>query len=331
MESNIVPEVTIPDVDTDEPCEIDPPLKYTYNSKEEAVAAIHKSGLKNGVDWVLKSHKKTFGSQLYNYFLVQCARFGKYRNSRNLSSPARKRNTNSKRAGCSASFILRQTKEKTWVIRYPQNEKKAFAHNHTSAEQLEVLTGAKQRQLQKDNAINEEVIRHFESGLTPAESASTIWKRDKNNLITPKDISNIRLRHNMDRVGRAGKVQAAFSILKENNYWFRYLEEEQTLRHLIWIHPKSIELFRKAPDVLLFDCTFKTNQYNLPLMNIVAPSGNNSTIHLGCALIDGAKQIDYEWVLNALKDCLREHGLLYELRVILVDREQVSLTINYLI
>ena len=92
----------------------------------------------------------------------------------------------------------------------------------------------------------------------------------------------------------------------------------------MWFHPQSLETFRKCPDAVLFDCTCKTNQQNIPMISFVAPTGNNSTPHIGCGLLTGATQQVYEWALNALKECLIEYNLFHELRLVVLDWEQVN-------
>src|SRR5207249_1861593 len=39
--------------------------------------------------------------------------------------------------------------------------------------------------------------------------------------------------------------------------------------HLFFANPKSIELLGLYSEVLLLDCTYKTNQFKMPLLNII--------------------------------------------------------------
>jgi hypothetical protein len=49
---------------------------------------------------------------------------------------------------------------------------------------------------------------------------------------------------------------------------------------LLYIHPTAIELWKKHPDCLLLDCTYKTNRFNMPLLktsNVRSTPLQNST------------------------------------------------------
>jgi hypothetical protein len=98
-------------------------------------------------------------------------------------------------------------------------------------------------------------------------------------LFVRKDIYNELARLRKEAIGTRTVVEALFDDLKKLEFHFRYSvnEEDNSLEKLLIIHPKSIELLRRHPDVVLLDCTYKTNKYNLPLVNIAAASGMNTT------------------------------------------------------
>lgn len=174
--------------------------------------------------------------------------------------------------------------------------------------------------------VKEALVQHYTLNMTPQESAYALRQQDPKSLVNYRDIENFRQQNKLYTIGIQGKVTATLDYLKSNRYWHKYHVNPETseLLHLVWLHPQSLETFRKCPDVVLFDCTFKTNQYNIPMINFVAPTGNNSTLHIGCGLLTGATQQVYEWALNALKECLIEYNLLHELRLVVLGREQVN-------
>ena len=49
---------------------------------------------------------------------------------------------------------------------------------------------------------------------------------------------------------------------------------------LFFAHFKGIELAQAFPEVLLIDCTYRTNMYNMPLLHFtgVTPTGENFSI-----------------------------------------------------
>jgi hypothetical protein len=60
------------------------------------------------------------------------------------------------------------------------------------------------------------------------------------------------------------------------------------------MHPTAIDLWKKNPDVLLLDCTYKTNRFNMPLLNICGITGNNKTPQFTLCFLSSELEEDYE-------------------------------------
>ncbi|KAF4027858.1 MULE transposase domain-containing protein [Phytophthora infestans] len=56
---------------------------------------------------------------------------------------------------------------------------------------------------------------------------------------------------------------------------------------LLFAHHDAMEMYRSGYEVLLLDCTYRTNQFNLPLLNIVGVTGMNITIQVAQAFMRG--------------------------------------------
>ena len=60
-----------------------------------------------------------------------------------------------------------------------------------------------------------------------------------------------------------------------------------------------IQYFRQWPDVVLLDCTYKTNRFGMPLLNICGSAGNNKT-HIICGVfLSSEREEDYGWFWNS--------------------------------
>jgi hypothetical protein len=57
------------------------------------------------------------------------------------------------------------------------------------------------------------------------------------------------------------------------------------------------------------DCTYHTNRFGMPLLNIVGVSGMNTTIHVGQAFLAGEKFSDYQWALSCLHEMLSQNNI----------------------
>jgi len=73
-------------------------------------------------------------------------------------------------------------------------------------------------------------------------------------------------------------------------------------------------------EVLVMDCTYKTNKYKMPLLTIVGQTSIGTTFHVGFAFLESERPEDYAWVLKHLKDASGALGL-PDPDVIVTDRD----------
>ncbi|XP_028057844.1 PKS-NRPS hybrid synthetase CHGG_01239-like [Camellia sinensis] len=91
-----------------------------------------------------------------------------------------------------------------------------------------------------------------------------------------------------------------------------------TVTDLFWAHPVSLDLLRTFPRVLIMDCTYKTNRYRLPLLEIVGVTSTHMTFSVTIAYLQTERVDNYAWALQTLRD-LMDDSVLPE--VIVTDRE----------
>ncbi|KAI8563231.1 hypothetical protein RHMOL_Rhmol03G0096200 [Rhododendron molle] len=77
-------------------------------------------------------------------------------------------------------------------------------------------------------------------------------------------------------------------------------------------------MLRAFPRVLLMDCTYKTNRYRFPLLQIVGITSTERTFSVAFAFINREKEENYTWVLEKLKSMIDSDALP---GVIVTDRE----------
>jgi hypothetical protein len=102
------------------------------------------------------------------------------------------------------------------------------------------------------------------------------------------------------------------------------------LKRLFFAHPDSIEIYKKHPEVVLLDCTYKTNRFRMPLLNICAVTSNRKTVQVALCFLSGEKDEDYDWVMEKFRDIITNHEIL-ELDTWVTDRELALMnTLDYL-
>ncbi|CAJ2672967.1 unnamed protein product [Trifolium pratense] len=133
-----------------------------------------------------------------------------------------------------------------------------------------------------------------------------------------------RKRHMMQIQERGSRtvLQHLLQLLDDGKYvsWNRRKDDgSDVLSDIFWAHPDSIKLLNLFPIVLVMDCTYKTNKYRQPLLEIAGITSTNMTFAVGFAYMESEKTDNYHWALGKLKQLITKQDIFP--RVILTDRE----------
>jgi hypothetical protein len=108
--------------------------------------------------------------------------------------------------------------------------------------------------------------------------------------------------------------------LKTTDFQPKHFPESGPLERLAFIHPTAIRLWKQHPDVLLLDCTYKTNRFNMALLNICAITGANKVVQIGLVFLRRETEADYDWALDYIHNIM-VHNSIEEPVSIVTDRE----------
>ncbi|KAL2937378.1 Protein FAR-RED ELONGATED HYPOCOTYL 3 [Bienertia sinuspersici] len=160
--------------------------------------------------------------------------------------------------------------ENEWVVRKVVNEHQN--HNPTPSKSRFIAAHCK-----------EEMNCHVKRKLKLGHSSS-------------KKVSQI---HNMLARERNGLQEMAINKRDIRN---------ELYRDILWVDAHSYVAYEEFNDVVCFDTTYLTNQYELPFANFVGVNRHGQTILLGCALIlhetTGHFSGYFDELLNAIYDSL---------------------------
>src|SRR5438034_3941787 len=92
------------------------------------------------------------------------------------------------------------------------------------------------------------------------------------------------------------------------------------LERLFFAHPEAVKLLREHPDILLLDCTYKTNRFRMPLLNLCAVTGNRKTVQVALCFLSGEKKEDYDWAMAQFRILMRDHDIPEPVSIV-TDRE----------
>jgi hypothetical protein len=270
---------------------LSPPTNQSFNTPEEAMEAINIfTGLHGYALTKKRSKNDDFGNPKVIY--LQCNRGGTF-NTR-IEKEDRKRKRSIRSIGCPFDAVLRFSKELlSWSL-----EIRDPTHNH---EPSPPSTHPSLRR-QELNAKAARIEAQIALGMPTRQVLSGIEKEARSSL-KAQDIRNLRKMLRRQFLKGRSPIQALITQLPEDGNWnFSYeLSEDYHVTTLFGMHKSSLDILRMNPYMLFMDCTYKTNRFKMPLLDIVGVTATNKTFYVGFAFLGDEKQPSYEFVLRNLK------------------------------
>ncbi|XP_074323452.1 protein FAR1-RELATED SEQUENCE 5-like [Apium graveolens] len=78
----------------------------------------------------------------------------------------------------------------------------------------------------------------------------------------------------------------------------RSADDENRVRGLVWVDPRSMNAYKNFGNVVTFDSTFRTNRYCMPFIPITGVNHHYQNILFGFALVRDETKTSYKWVLR---------------------------------
>jgi len=161
------------------------------------------------------------------------------------------------------------------------------------------------------------VISLSESGVGPSQILSILKKDFNNKLSRRKEIHNFLAVTRLKMLGDKTPIQKLLEILQENDFHYAYKTSVSGANtNLFFSHYKSIELCQNFGNVFVMDCTYKTNLFAMPLLNVVGVTSTYHSFNAGFVFMCEEIKENYIWSLNQFKRCLG-----FSPKVISTDRE----------
>ncbi|PIA60745.1 hypothetical protein AQUCO_00300332v1 [Aquilegia coerulea] len=134
-------------------------------------------------------------------------------------------------------------------------------------------------------------------------------------------IYNYRAKNRLSTLQGRSQMQQLFKSLDDNGYSEFHMENESdgVCTDIIFAHPQSVSLAKCFPEVLLMDCTYKTNCFNLPLLEIVGFTSTMKTFAIAFGFLQAEKVDNFIWALEKLTEILE--GKAEYVGVIVTDRD----------
>ncbi|RKF57175.1 hypothetical protein GcC1_191029 [Golovinomyces cichoracearum] len=146
--------------------------------------------------------------------------------------------------------------------------------------------------------LREEILLSSKAGLSIGQNMSAFRAKQK-------------------RLGGMSPLQWLLQELQACGFNPKYeTNDDNSLTKLMYLHPQSLLLWKNNPDILLINCTYKTNRLIMPLLNNCGVTGGNKVIQLGLVFLFGGKESDYDWVLVHLKEIMAIEGISFPISIV---------------
>lgn len=240
--------------------------------------------------------------------ILQCDRSGFYRD-RLCIGDKRKRNTGSRLIKCSFQIVGKKGNDGAWVIKA-----KNLTHNHDPSSDISGHPSF--RRLLQDDV--QSVKNMTLSGIPPRQILSSLRQRNQNLPAVSRTIYNLKAKIQKENLRNRSKVSALFEEFEKEGFIYDILHNPAgNITHLFIAHPLSIKLAKVFSNVFVMDCTYKTNKYNMPLLDIIGVSCFNTSFYAGFVFLEREDEDSYTWALSVFKKTLENR----EPSVIMSDRE----------
>ena len=174
------------------------------------------------------------------------------------------------------------------------------------------------------------------SGIKPREILSTV-RQTTDHIVLARDLYNAQNKLRLKNLAGRSPMEALIATLQAGTFHFNYRTDAiGRVTHLFFAHPKSVELLLKYSDVLLLDCTYRTNKFKMPLLNIVGTTCLDTNFHAAFCFLSKEEEGDYVWTLEQLKKLfilgMQVHAIVTDQEISVINAcQQVFPTVDRLL
>jgi hypothetical protein len=268
-----------------------PPLYQSFSSADEAFDSLQAFGLINDFAVTKRRSTKDRRTGSLRYIDIVCDRDRTTENQSQGIRVGRSRRLD-------YPFIARlklNTVFETWSLTVQES-----SHNH-GPPAISVLPAHRRGELRR---WYDQVVGMLNEGLPIRYITSILRREGSAPLIRARDLYNLRYRVDIERLNGRTPIQALISsIPHEGNWYLRHQTRENRHVSAVFLsHQLSIENLRRNPYVLIMDCTYKTNRYNMPLCNIIGLTPQGGTSYVAFGFLSDEWEGSFHYILGCLAD-----------------------------
>ncbi len=238
---------------------------------------------------------------------LTCSRGGKLRPSRSTGQ----RQKSTMNCGCRwAASVTLNVATGRWFVTEKDHE-----HNHPGAKENTSIP-ALRRDAYKKKA--DDILQCLESlaastTLTSRQMATHVADNFGVSM-SEHDIRNQLQKLRVDRLGPYTSTQIFVDALQDfqDDVSFAQIhrnEDTGKIDAVFWTYNWCVEMLRKFGHLLVFDCTYRVNCFDMPLLQITTSTNLGTNVALGFCLVSHEDTETFTWALNQLQSLLERENI----------------------
>lgn len=285
------------------------PPEGEYESRDALFQAINTWAATRGYALIAgRSTKEKTGRQTITYM---CDR----RRNHPIVSRERQRKTTTRTTGCEFSVLGKESRDKsTWILRH-RSDNRFSRHNHQPSQ--DTTAHPILRTLSKENLS--QLTSLTNAGIAPKE-IKTYMRQNTDTIATQQDIYNRIADVRREVCQGQNSINALADQLFKEGFWSQFQTgPDGRVKAVLFAHPDSVAYLQSYPDVLILDCTYKTNKYRMPLLDLIGVDSCQRSFCVAFAFLSGECEQDYYWALDRFRSLCESRKIRHP-SVVLTDR-----------
>lgn len=261
---------------------------------------------------IRKRSKKNRAGDIVKIWL-RCTRGGKIRDT-----VGQKRQHGTSRLNeCPFECILKLGSDE-WILDTIKNA----SHNHDPSKRVAQTV---HRKSAMTSSVKQAIITQTGSRATPGDIIYGLHEGldEEDPVFKHRDIYNAKAEIRRQNLGPLTPTQALLKWLHASDDWYiKFLKDQKDrVTHLFFSRRSCHEMLKENWEVLIMDCTYKTNRYRLPLLIIYGVNALGGCFYVAFCFLAAEEEEDYFWALQQYRDmCI---GLdVRDPTINITDREQ---------
>lgn len=201
--------------------------------------------------------------------ILQCDMSGSYRDIRCISSK-RKKTTASWLMNCPFKIVGKKCSVGVWIF-----DIKDLSDNHEPSTNISRYPSF--RQLSSESIKSVKEMTH--AGIPPRQILSSLRQQTPNLAAISRSIYNVKKKIYRENLGDRRMINALFEELEGGGFTYDISHNPERISRFFIPHPLSIKLAKAFSNIFVMDCTYKTNKYNMQLLDIIGVSCFNISFY----------------------------------------------------